>query len=126
MLTDKELSKAVDLALREDGRSLEKICDDYNSMYSKEISQRTVRPLNKDFVSRLRNNRFKVRSERVLLFCDFLGINLNKEKSQIAVIEQQAKELELFIRKQKNAPELEELREFLGKVFGNTNLQKNL
>lgn len=124
MLTDKELSKAVDLALREDGRSLENICNDYNSMYLKEIQKGKRKPLNKDFISRLRNNRFKVRSKRVLFFCEFLGVEPNKKESQPTILEQQVRELTLFIRKQKNAPEFEELWNFLGKIFANTNLQK--
>lgn len=128
MLTDKELANAVDIALREDNRSLEKICEDFNQLYSIDINEGSKKPLNKDFISRLRNNNFRVRTERILYFCEYIGVDLQQKPSRLNAIEQQVRELELFIKQKstKNTPELRELRNFLNQVFNSKHQKETL
>ena len=49
-------------------------CKAFNSAYSAEIEADSIRPLNKDFVSRVTRNEFKVCSPRISKLCEFLEI----------------------------------------------------
>ena len=54
--------------------TLEECCKGFNEKYAKEIMAGSVKPLNKDFLSRVTRNKFKVCSNRILKLCEFLEI----------------------------------------------------
>ena len=89
-----KLVKSVILAKR---MTLEECCKAFNKKYAKEIKTGFVKPLNKDFLSRVTRNKFKVCSDRILKLCEFLeiedsGVALNHLevlKNQISEFEKQ-------------------------------------
>lgn len=73
-LTNNEIAQHVRRKLDQDNMTLSKCCDDFNSKYSTEIATNVTKPLNKDFLSRVSRNQFKVCTTRVLKLCEFLNI----------------------------------------------------
>ena len=73
-LTNIQISQHVRRRLGQDGMTLSKCCDDFNSKYSAEIATNVTKPLNKDFLSRVSRNQFKVCTARVSKLCEFLNI----------------------------------------------------
>ena len=74
IITNLEISQSVKAALNAKQMSLQQCCKAFNIRYMEEINARRLKPLNKDFVSRVSRNAFKVPSVRVLKLCEFLGI----------------------------------------------------
>ncbi len=73
-VTKKNLSRLVKRALISKNLSLEECCYLFNNKHLGLIESKKMKPLNKDFVSRVSRNDFKVISERVSKLCEFLEI----------------------------------------------------
>ena len=73
-ITNREISQSVKATLNAKQLSLQQCCEAFNIRYMEEINARRLKPLNKDFVSRVSRNAFKVPSTRVLKLCEFLEI----------------------------------------------------
>ena len=99
-LSNSEISDLVKWKLRRKGMTLKKCCEAFNNKYFKEIQSEALSPLNKDFVSRIARNDFKVCSDRVEKLCEFLDIKdshgatdqLRILSSQISEFDRQAVE----------------------------------
>ena len=75
-LTNFQISERVKFELTKRGLSLRKCCDGFNSKYKADIEAGSP-PLDKDFVQRIKKNKFEVSSKRVSKLCDFLGISVS-------------------------------------------------
>lgn len=73
-LTNSEIARQVKLRLKERDLTLDSCCDAFNLKYSDEMNANNMRPLNKDFVSRITREDFKVCSPRISKLCEFLEI----------------------------------------------------
>lgn len=74
-LPNDEISRRVQQQLRQKGMTLSQCCDAFNFKYSEEIKANFIRRLNKDFLSRIARNDFKVCSVRISKLCEFLEID---------------------------------------------------
>lgn len=104
------LSRQIRHAVKQQHGSLYSCVKSFNNKYIKEISSGEIQRLNKDFVSRLQQGKFKVVSERISIICEFLDIDIHspshhREPSSLG---QLGFELEAFKEfAQKSSPELE-------------------
>ena len=73
-LPNAEIARRVRQRMKQEGMTLVTCCDAFNSAYSEEIDANVSRPLNKDFLSRVARNNFKVCSPRISKLCEFLDI----------------------------------------------------
>lgn len=80
-ISNQDLSRLVKEALNDQELSLESCCKHFNNRYLKEINQGEIKPLNKDFLSRVTRNDFKVWSGRISKLCEFLKIQEKKGTS---------------------------------------------
>ncbi|MCU4423201.1 hypothetical protein [Acinetobacter sp. WU_MDCI_Abxb74] len=78
-LTPYEISLEVKSYLDREGISLRDVCNKFNLLKKNEINLGLVKPLNKDFLLRIKNSDFKVVNRRVLDLCDFLKIGVNQK-----------------------------------------------
>ena len=83
---------------------MQQCCEEFNKTYAKQISTKAVRPLGKDFVQRVRTNKFKVISARIAQFCDFLNIDTSEHLTYTSVIQTEIHLVEEVI---KNNPSFE-------------------
>lgn len=72
-----EISLAVARVLKIRKWSVRTCCDRYNVSSRKEIEEGVMKPLDKDFLQRIRSNNFKVVSPRVVHLCAFLDIDID-------------------------------------------------
>jgi hypothetical protein len=80
-LTNYEISVAVKKALKQKQWSVRHCCKMYNeNIQLIDSNYQNINPLDKDFVQRVRNNKFSVVTKRVVALCDFLGIDLKRNK----------------------------------------------
>ena len=94
-ITNLEISQSVKAALNAKQTSLQQCCEAFNSRYIEEIKARRLKPLNKDFVSRVTRNAFKVPSARVLKLCEFLEIEEpHLAPDQLRILSDQIREFE--------------------------------
>ena len=68
--SNKEISSAIDLALREKKCSVRRFSKELNEKYKTEIKRGDYKSFNKDFIQRVRTNDFLKVSERVIALCD--------------------------------------------------------
>lgn len=78
-LTPYEISLEVKSYLDREEISLRDVCNRFNLLNKNEIDLGLVKPLNKDFLLRIKNSDFKVVNRRVLDLCDFLKIGVNQK-----------------------------------------------
>ncbi|WP_023269654.1 hypothetical protein [Acinetobacter gyllenbergii] len=78
-LTPNEVSFEIKKYFDRERISLRDFCNNFNLLNSKKISKGEMKPLNKDFLLRIKNNEFKVVNKRVLDLCDFLGVEGDKK-----------------------------------------------
>ncbi|ENV37509.1 hypothetical protein F959_01632 [Acinetobacter venetianus RAG-1 = CIP 110063] len=78
-LTPYEVSLEVKKYLDREKVSLRDFCNKYNTLNNMEIRDGAIKPLNKDFLLRVKNNEFKVVNKRVLDLCDYLGLNVSRK-----------------------------------------------
>jgi len=78
-LTPYEISLEVKSYLDREEISLRDVCNRFNLLNKNEINLGLVKPLNKDFLLRIKNSDFKVVNRRVLDLCDFLKIGVNQK-----------------------------------------------
>lgn len=78
-LTPYEVSLEIKNYLNKEKISLRDFCNRFNLLNNIKIINGEIKPLNKDFLLRVKNNEFKVVNSRVLDLCDFLGVNVNKK-----------------------------------------------
>ena len=94
-LSNSEISDLVKQKLRHNGMTLKKCCESFNNKYFKEIQSEALSPLNKDFVSRVARNDFKVCSDRVVKLCAFLDIRASHGASdQLRILSDQISEFD--------------------------------
>jgi len=79
--SNEEISLMVDNALTMKQLSIRECVSRFNERYAKDIINKTMEPLNKDFLQRLRRNKFEVVSKRVRDICLFLEIDLGTRQS---------------------------------------------
>lgn len=77
--TPYEVSLEIKNYLEREKISLRDFCNKFNSLNSNKINDGLIKPLNKDFLLRVKNNEFKVVNKRVLDLCDFLGLKVDKK-----------------------------------------------
>ncbi|MDO6426563.1 hypothetical protein Q4489_06030 [Thalassotalea sp. 1_MG-2023] len=75
-LTNFEIAERVKTELYQRKLSLRKCCEAFNSAYKEDIAN-GFPALDKDFVQRVKKNKFEVSSKRVVKLCDFLGIDVS-------------------------------------------------
>ncbi|MXZ13853.1 MAG: hypothetical protein F4Y78_07635 [Candidatus Dadabacteria bacterium] len=73
-IPNSKTAKLVKQAISARKMSLEECCRAFNAKYSEEINSGAVRALNKDFISRVTRNNFKICGSRILKLCEFLEI----------------------------------------------------
>jgi len=78
-LTPYEISLEVKNYLDREKISLRDVCNTFNLLKKDEINLGLVKPLNKDFLLRIKNSDFKVVNRRVLDLCEFLKIGVNQK-----------------------------------------------
>lgn len=78
-LTPYEISLEVKNYLDREKISLRDVCNTFNLLKKNEINLGLVKPLNKDFLLRIKNSDFKVVNRRVLDLCEFLKIGVNQK-----------------------------------------------
>ena len=123
-LTNREIARRVRTQLVQDGMTLSKCCDDFNSQYSAEIKAKTTKPLNKDFLSRVSRNRFKVCTARISKLCEFLDIpNTERLPSSLEILTEQ---IELFRAEVTNDAELRKRYAAIERFLTGLNLQELL
>ena len=94
-ITNLEISQSVKVALNTKQLSLLQCCEAFNIRYMEEINAGQLTPLNKDFVSRVSRNAFKVPSTRVLKLCEFLEIEEpHLAPDQLRILSDQIREFE--------------------------------
>ena len=94
-ITSLEISQSAKAALKAKQMSLQQCCEAFNIRYMEEIDARRLKPLNKDFVSRVSRNAFKVPSARVLKLCEFLEIKKpHLAPDQLRILSDQIREFE--------------------------------
>ena len=94
-LTNSEISRLVKDALNRKNMNIAQCCDAFNVRYRKEISAQEIKPLNKDFVSRVTRNAFKVSSARISKLCEFLEIEESSTKQdQLHILSNQIRQFE--------------------------------
>lgn len=111
-MTNAEISRLVKRHIQLNGMTLLECCDAFNAKYSLEIDECSTLPLNKDFLSRIVRNDFKVCTDRISKLCEFLEIKearnsmdrLQVLSDQVSKFREQASEDKEF-RKQFSAVE---------------------
>ena len=94
-LTNLEISQLVKAALDKKQLNLQQCCEAFNVRYIEDIKVEKLKPLNKDFVSRVTRNAFKVPSPRILKLCEFLEIEEpHLERNQLRILSDQISEFE--------------------------------
>ena len=94
-LTNREISQSVKDALDRKNMNIAQCCEAFNVHYKKEIKARKMKPLNKDFVSRVTRNAFKVPSQRILKLCEFLEISATADRQdQLHLLTSQIRQFE--------------------------------
>ena len=94
-ITNLEISQSVKAALKAKQLSLQQCCEAFNIRYMEEVDAQRLKPLNKDFVSRVSRNSFKVPSTRVLKLCEFLEIEEpHLAPDQLRILSDQIREFE--------------------------------
>ena len=73
-LSNVEISRRIHQRVQEKRLTLLQCCEAFNSAYSSEIEANAIKPLNKDFLSRVIRNEFKVITPRISKLCEFLDI----------------------------------------------------
>ncbi|WP_392562261.1 hypothetical protein RHO12_01885 [Orbus sturtevantii] len=79
--SNEEISFMVDNALAMKKLSIRECVRRFNEKHAQDIINNTIEPLNKDFLQRLRRNKFEVVSKRVRDICLFLEIDLGTRQS---------------------------------------------
>ena len=95
-LTNHEISQSVKDALDRKNMNIAQCCEAFNGHYKKEIKARKMKPLNKDFVSRVTRNAFKVPSQRILKLCEFLEVAVDPaaRQDQLHILTSQIRQFE--------------------------------
>ena len=94
-IPNSKIASLVKSAISAKKMSLEECCKAFNNRYSEEIDSGLVRNLNKDFLSRVTRNDFKVCSRRILKLCEFLQIKApDKQSDPLQVLTEQISEFE--------------------------------
>lgn len=70
-----QLSADIKVAVKRKGFTLAECVEAFDNRYKTEIEEGEKSPMNKDFISRAKNDGFKVVSQRVLDLCEFLDVN---------------------------------------------------
>jgi hypothetical protein len=95
-LTNYEISQHVELVLQTKKWTVRKCAEAFNCWASEQSIELTV---DKDFVQRVKSNKFKIQNDRVLKLCDFLNIPSREENTPNAIngrFKKELKELELL------------------------------
>ena len=120
-LPQQEISKRIRLQLKRRRLTLEACCKAFNSRYSRDIESGFVRPLNKDFLSRVSRGRFKVSSERVSKLCEYLEVGEFDELGETLKV--LSRELEEFGRQSEVSAEFRAKFPTIRKFLIGLNLQ---
>lgn len=93
-MTNIEISRLVRQKLQYKGMTLIECCNAFNARYQAEIKTGSTKRLNKDFLSRVVRNDFKVCTERISKLCEFLGVRTaHSTKGQLQILSDQICEL---------------------------------
>lgn len=114
-LTNLEISFAVKKALNAKGWSVRRCCEAFNIKYLEKIETSEMVPMDKDFIQRVKQNKFEVVNRRVSNLCDFLKINLDREQKPFKnTLSDEFYALEIAIQ---NNPKLEKtIKELLANI----------
>lgn len=82
-LTNLEISLAVNNSLESKGWSVRYCCEAFNKANAEKISRSEILAIDKDFVQRIRRNKFQVVTTRVSDLCDFLKIDIREESNLV-------------------------------------------
>lgn len=95
-LTNYEISQHVEQALETKKWTVRKCAEAFNYWSSEQSIGLTI---DKDFVQRVKSNKFRIQNDRVLRLCDFLNIPSREENTPNAIngrFKKELKELELL------------------------------
>jgi len=98
-LTALEISNAVKDAIDRLDKSIRQICQDFNNddgFLGKYCPR--PKPLDKDFIQRIKSNRFEVISDRVLILCDYLNIDTHISSDKYKSLQEEFSMLERLAR----------------------------
>jgi len=94
-ITNSDLSLLVKKAMKDKNINLEECCNMFNNRYLQQINRNELKPLNKDFVSRVCRGEFKVLSHRISKLCEFLEIQeINDNDEPLKVLMHQIDEFQ--------------------------------
>ena len=123
-LPNSEISRRVRRRMQEEGLTLLKCCDAFNAEHSEAIEAKSIRPLNKDFLSRVARNDFKVFTTRVSRLCEFLDIHeARSTQDPLQVLSGQVRQ---FREQASNDVEFRNRYSAVEKFLSGLNLQKLL
>lgn len=82
VLTNQEISFSVNQTLKNKEWSVRDCCKAFNLANAERIKRSEITSMDKDFLQRVRSNKFQVVTKRVSDLCDFLKIDLGKNIDQ--------------------------------------------
>lgn len=82
-LTNSEISLAVNQSLENKEWSVRYCCEAFNYEHAEKIARSEISAMDKDFIQRVRRNKFQVVTTRVSDLCDFLKIDLREKSNPI-------------------------------------------
>ncbi|MES2013994.1 MAG: hypothetical protein V4445_09590 [Pseudomonadota bacterium] len=82
-LTNYEISLAVNNAIETNGWSVRHCCDAFNREHALQIARSEFLAMDKDFIQRVRNNKFQVVTTRVSNLCDFLKVDIREQSNPV-------------------------------------------
>jgi len=91
------ISQRVEQKITALGLSVRSCCNRFNDEYKEDIEAKRIKPLKKDFVQRVRRNKFSTTSDRVLKLCDFLNVVLDDKRLNEQEISDEAKIVDRLI-----------------------------
>ena len=123
-LTNSEIAKQIANQLQHRELTVEKCCKAFNLRHSDEISVNSIRPMNKDFLSRVKRGSFKVCSPRILKLCEFLEIGVGDSQETEDPLCALSREIQEFKKFSDGDSDLEKQFPAIGKFLSGLNLDQ--
>lgn len=111
-LTSKDISELVNYRLASRKITIRECVNNYNKQRIKDQNLQKAPELNKDFLLRIKNNKFEVINERVSKLCDYLEIPINKTSPR-KIFQKEFEKVEALVE---GNPQL---REHVGNLLSN-------
>ncbi|MBP4046273.1 hypothetical protein LQR30_22025 [Chromobacterium piscinae] len=99
-ISNKEISNLVTLELKKRHWSIRNCVSFYNAKRKLDPSYTSLPDLNKDFLLRVKNNKFDVMNERIVKLCIFLDIDLEKAPNHYSPLREEFDRVEALLKGQ--------------------------